>query len=372
MSYLYTFLASFVIAFGLSPLVVKFAKAKKILKYPKRNRDVHTEPVPLLGGTAIIISFALAVFLNYLLNPNFIVTIEVIGLTAGIVIVAVMGILDDVYDLKPVIKAAFQFAAAITTVAISGSKIAYFTNLGSKNNLVYLPDIISFIATVLWIFMLTNAFNIIDGLDGLTTGTAIICSLTLFFVTFVRPDAGLVGEYIPILLIALSGAAAGFLPFNFNPAKLYLGETGAAFLGFCIAVISIQGTMKAHAAIAVFIPLIAMGLPILDISLAYFRRIIMKKPIAVGDRDHIHHRLMKMGLSQKKTVLILYLLDIVFGVTAFILSGEQYSRFWLYFAIVIILLGISIYILYGPLLKQAAKNGNGYVKDEEYKHDKDD
>ena len=369
MSYLYTFLVSFIIAFAISPLVIRFAKAKKILKYPKRNRDVHTEPVPLLGGTAIIISFGIAVFLNYLINSNFIVTIEVIGLAAGIIIVTVMGILDDIYDLKPIVKAAFQFVAAITTVAISGSKIAYFTNLGSKNNLIYLPEIISFIATVLWIFMLTNAFNIIDGLDGLTTGTTIICSLTLFFVTFVRPDSGLVGEYIPILLIALSGAAAGFLPFNFNPAKLYLGETGAAFLGFCIAVISIQGTMKAHAAIAVFIPLIAMGLPILDISLAYFRRIIMKKPIAVGDKDHIHHRLMKMGLSQKKTVLILYFIDIIFGVTAFLLSGQQYSRFWLYFAIVIILLGISLYILYRPLLKQAARNGNGHNKQEEREND---
>jgi len=127
--------------------------------------------------------------------------------------------------------------------------------------------------------------------------------------------------------------------------------------------------MKAHAAIAVFIPLIAMGLPILDISLAYFRRIIMKKPIAVGDKDHIHHRLMKMGLSQKKTVLILYFIDIIFGVTAFLLSGQQYSRFWLYFAIVIILLGISLYILYGPLLKQAARNGNGHNKQEEREND---
>jgi UDP-GlcNAc:undecaprenyl-phosphate GlcNAc-1-phosphate transferase len=185
----------------------------------------------------------------------------------------------------------------------------------------------------------------------------------------VRPDAGLVGEYIPILLIALSGAAAGFLPFNFNPAKLYLGETGAAFTGFCIAVLSVQGTMKAHAAIAVFIPLVAMGLPVLDISLAYFRRIIMKKPIAEGDRDHIHHRLMKMGLSQRKTVLILYLIDIVFGITAFLLSGQQYSRFWLYFAIIIILMGLSVFFLYKPLLRQAAKNGNTEVMEEEQSND---
>lgn len=372
MSYLYTFLASFIIAFALSPLVIRFAKAKKILKYPKRNRDVHTEPIPLLGGTAIIISFSISILLNYLINPNFYVTIEVIGLAVGIVIISFMGILDDIYDLKPVIKAGFQFLAAIATVLISGSKIAYFTNLGQNNNLVYLPEIISFIATVLWIFMLTNAFNIIDGLDGLTTGTTIICSLTLFFITFVRPDANLVGEYIPILLIALSGAAAGFLPFNFNPAKLYLGETGAAFLGFTVAVISIQGTMKAHAAIAVFIPLIAMGLPILDISLAYFRRIIMKKPIAVGDRDHIHHRLMKMGLSQRKTVLILYFINIVFGVTAYLLSGQQYSRFWIYFAIVLILLGLAVYVLYGPLLKQAAKNGNGNSVTQEKEESEDD
>jgi len=369
LSYIYTFLASFIIAFGLCPLVIKFAKAKKILKYPRRNRDVHTEPVPLLGGIAIIISFGLSVFGNYLFNPNFIVTYEVIGLAVGIVIISVMGILDDIYDLKPVIKVVFQVAAAVATVAISGSKIAYFTNLGANNNLVHLPDIISFIATVAWIFMLTNAFNIIDGLDGLTAGTTVICSLTLFFVTFVRPDAGLVGEYIPILLIALSGAAAGFLPFNFNPAKLYLGETGAAFTGFCIAVLSVQGTMKAHAAIAVFIPLVAMGLPVLDISLAYFRRIIMKKPIAEGDKDHIHHRLMKMGLSQRKTVLILYLIDIVFGITAFLLSGQQYSRFWLYFAIIIILMGLSVYILYKPLLSQAAKNGNTEVMEEEQSND---
>jgi UDP-GlcNAc:undecaprenyl-phosphate GlcNAc-1-phosphate transferase len=191
LSYIYTFLASFIIAFGLCPLVIKFAKAKKILKYPRRNRDVHTEPVPLLGGIAIIISFGLSVFGNYLFNPNFIVTYEVIGLAVGIVIISVMGILDDIYDLKPVIKVVFQVAAAVATVAISGSKIAYFTNLGTNNNLVHLPDIISFIATVAWIFMLTNAFNIIDGLDGLTAGTTVICSLTLFFVTFVRPDAGM-------------------------------------------------------------------------------------------------------------------------------------------------------------------------------------
>lgn len=363
MSYLYTFLISFVIAFGLSPIVIMFAKAKNILKYPRRNRDVHTEPIPLLGGLAIIASFGISILLNYIFNPNFYVSIEVIGLGIGVIIISIMGILDDVYDLKPIIKVVFQISAAVVTVAVSGSKIAYFTNLGENSKLVYIPGILSFIATILWIFMLTNAFNIIDGLDGLTTGTSIICSLTLFFITFVRPDANLVGEYVPILLIALSGAALGFLPFNFNPAKLFLGETGAAFLGFTIAVISIQGTMKAHAAISVFIPIIAMGLPILDISLAYFRRIIMKKPIAVGDRDHIHHRLMKLGLSQKKTVLILYFINIVFGVTAFLLSGEQYSKLWLYFAIVVILLGLSLYILYGPLLKQAAKNGNGLHQD---------
>jgi len=349
---------SFALAFGLTPLVIRFATAKGILKHPKRKRDLHNKPIPLLGGLSIIVSFTITVLINSLLNSNFHVTKEVAGLAVGVVIIAIMGLLDDLFDIKPYIKALFQIIAAILTVAISGSKIEYFTGLVNSNKLVNLPNIISFIATVAWIFLLTNAFNIIDGIDGLTTGTTIICSLTLFFIGFVRPDAMHIGEYIPVLLLALAGAAAGFLPFNFNPAKIYLGETGAAFLGFVTAVISIQGTMKAHTAIAVFIPLTAMGLPILDISLAYFRRLIMKKPVTEGDKEHIHHRMMQMGLSQRKTVLILYGINILLGFVAYWLSETQYTRLWLISAIVLILAGGAIYVLYMPLLKQYMKNGN--------------
>ncbi|MFA7673757.1 MAG: MraY family glycosyltransferase [Clostridia bacterium] len=369
MSYLYTFLIAFLISLVLCPFVIKFATAKGIMKVPKRSRDIHHDPVPLLGGIAIIASFGISVLVNYIFNPNFYVSREVIGLATGIILISVMGILDDIYDLRPLYKAIFQTVAAAAAILVSGSRIVYFTDFGADNGLIYIPSIVSFIATVMWIFLLTNAFNIIDGLDGLTAGTTVICCITLFFITFLRPDASLIGEYIPILLIALVGATAGFLPYNFNPARLYLGETGAAFLGFTVAVISIQGTMKAHAAISIFIPVLAMGLPILDIALAYFRRIIMKKPIAVGDSDHIHHRLLKMGFSQKKTVLVLYACDILFGAIAILLSEYQYNRFWLYFAIFMILISIALYILYSPLIRHDKKHEENREEENEVKND---
>ncbi|MCK5759468.1 MAG: undecaprenyl/decaprenyl-phosphate alpha-N-acetylglucosaminyl 1-phosphate transferase [Clostridiales bacterium] len=363
MSFVLTFIISFAISLAIYPLVRRLAFFSNAISVPTKERHIHKKPVPLLGGLSIITGFLIAILMNFLLNSNFIATRELLGLVCGIAIIVVMGVLDDILELNPLVKLFFQISAAITAILISGSRIEFFTNPNALTSVILLNPVFSFAITIFWIVALTNAFNLVDGLDGLSAGTGAICAITLFVVSLIRPDAELLGSYAAIVTIALAGSALGFLPFNFNPAKIFMGESGSAFIGFTLAMVSMQGTLKSYTALSVFIPVVAFGLPLLDAVLAFFRRSLKGKPFYKGDRQHIHHKLTDdLGLSQKTTVLILYTASIILGVMSIIMARNGMKNILvLLISMAVVLIAVIAFIYKPPKYivgKQASQKSN--------------
>ena len=367
MSFVLTFILSFVISMAIYPLVKRFAFFSNAISVPTKERHIHKKPIPLLGGLSIITGFLVAILLNFLFNGNFIVTKDLLGLVCGIAIIVVMGVLDDIIELNPLIKLLFQISAAVTAILISGSRIEFFTNPNALTAVILLNPVFSFVITIFWIVALTNAFNLVDGLDGLSAGTGAICAITLFVVSLIRPDAELLGSYAAIVTIALAGSALGFLPFNFNPAKIFMGESGSAFIGFTLAIVSMQGTLKSYTALSIFIPVVAFGLPLLDAALAFFRRSLKGKPFYKGDRQHIHHKLTDdLGLSQKTTVLILYTASIILGVMSIIMARNGMRHILvLLISMAVILIAVITFIYKLPkyIVRKQASQKSSMLKD---------
>lgn len=338
--YLITFVLAFIIAFSSTPIARKLAFKLGAVDIPKDDRRMHKKPIALMGGAAIIIGFLIAVFFNTarVFTPGR----EILGLVAGIVIIAAMGIIDDIRTLKARYKLIFQLAAAIAAVALSDTRIMGFSNPFVKSGYTDFSPFISYLLTVLWIVGITNAINLIDGLDGLAAGVASICSLSLFFVSILRVDLDLVTAiYTAIITAALAGSTLGFLPFNFNPAKIFMGETGSAFLGFTLGVISIQGGLKSYAAISIAIPLLILGIPLFDTIFAILRRITSGKSIMEADRGHLHHKLIDMGLSQRQSVVVMYTASAALGLCAIVLADKGAL------SAIILLLAVSIFVIGG-------------------------
>jgi len=361
MIFVISFIISFVIALVIYPAVKRLAFFSNAISIPTKDRHIHTSPKPLLGGLAIVSGFMVAVLVNFIFNRTFGIGPEFLGLVCGIAVIVIMGVLDDIIELKPLYKILFQIAAAVVAVVISGSRIEFFTNPNALTNVILLNPIFSFAITIVWIVALTNAFNLVDGLDGLAAGTGAICAITLFVVSLIRPDAELLGSYAPIVAIALAGACLGFLPFNFNPSKIFMGESGSAFIGFTLAMISMQGTLKSYTALSIFIPVVAFGLPILDTLLAVIRRSIKGKAFYQGDRQHIHHRLTDdLGFSQRTTVLILYAASLVLGTMSVIMARSGMKNIGILLISLGVVLVAVIAFIYRPpkylLGKQGAIN----------------
>jgi len=310
---------------------------------PRDNRRMHKKPIALMGGLAIIAGFVISLIFDLVTTSNIITPgKEIVGLMAGIAIIAFMGVLDDINTLNAWTKLAFQLAAAICVVAISGTRISVVTNPFGSDPYIELSPFISIPLTVIWIVGITNAINLIDCLDGLAAGVSSISSLSLFFVSILRGDLDpTVAIYTALITAALAGSTLGFLPFNFNPAKIFMGETGAAFLGFTLGVISIQGAMKSYTAISIAIPLLVLGLPLFDTVFAIIRRILSRKPIMQADRGHLHHRLIDMGLSQKQSVLIMYIASASLGLCAIVLADRGAI------SAIILLLAVSVFVVGG-------------------------
>ncbi len=341
--YVITFSLAFIIAFSATPIVRRIAFKVGGVDIPKDDRRMHKKPIALMGGLAIICGFTISLVFDLATASNIITPgRELLGLVSGMVIIIVMGILDDTRTLKAWVKLLFQIGAAVCVVAISGTKISHLTNPFGSDPYIELSPYISIPLTILWIVGITNAINLIDGLDGLAAGISSISSLSLFFVTLLRADLDPAkAVYIALITAALSGSTLGFLPFNFNPAKIFLGETGAAFLGFTLGVISIQGVMKSYAAISIVIPLLVLGLPLFDTLFAIIRRIFTRRSITQGDRGHLHHRLIDMGLSQRQSVLILYTASASLGLCAIVLADRGA------FSAVVMLIAAAVFIVGG-------------------------
>jgi UDP-GlcNAc:undecaprenyl-phosphate GlcNAc-1-phosphate transferase len=318
------------ISFIATPLVKRFAYKIGAVDVPKDDRRVHEKPTPLLGGLAIYIAFVLVAFFK----KGSISTSEW-GIMAGATIIVIGGILDDKFELKPLIKLAFQLVAAVCLLAADvqietitnpfGNLIPFF-----KIGYLYVP------LSLLWIVGLTNAINLIDGLDGLAAGSALISALTILLVAILKD------RFVTASLTAiLSGAILGFLPYNFNPASIFMGDTGAQLLGFILAAISIEGAVKSATAIAIAVPILALGLPIFDTVFAMVRRRVNGKPMMQGDRGHLHHRLLDMGLSQRQAVMTMYFISAALGGIAIIaLQISSKGAYFLLAAVIVVIVVI--------------------------------
>lgn len=320
-----------ILSFLFTPLIKRLAIKINAIDVPKDERRVHKKPTPLLGGLAIYFSFIITLALK---NGHLIKQEK--GIILGATIIVIGGFLDDKYDLKPIIKLLFQIAAALCLILYDIKIISVtdpFSSYDSYINIMWL----SLPLTIIWVVGITNAINLIDGLDGLAAGVALISTVTLFIIALLNISTRM---EVAILTSVLIGAIMGFLPYNFYPASIFMGDTGAQLLGFLLGAISIEGAIKSAAAFAISVPILALGLPIYDTLFAMIRRKINGKPIMGADRGHLHHRLLDMGLTQRQAVIIMYLISTVLG--AFAIIAMQISSANSYFLLASIMILIVI------------------------------
>lgn len=315
--------------------VRNFANAKGWTDVPKFERHVHTFPVPRLGGVAIYFSFTTVVLVAMAIYrllgiPSPFRVQAMINLLGPALIIFLLGLFDDLYNLTPYWKFAIQTLAAIWLY--SGGYGIH--NLGLIHGGQVLGWAYCLPLTVLWVVLITNAFNLIDGLDGLAAGSALFSTVLVFVMSLIVPN-----PIVTFLTIALAGATLGFLRFNFHPATIFLGDSGSLFIGFMLAALALAGSEKAPTIIAVTIPIVSLGLPILDVVLAVGRRFLVGKPLFEGDRHHIHHKLLKLGLSQRDAVLSLYAVTAGFGFLSLVLLQERKAV-----ALVLAVMGIGIFL----------------------------
>jgi len=318
--YFTVFLSSLALALLLTPYVINFCQKHKIVDLPDK-RKIHKEPIPRLGGLAIILSILITtlsffVFIS-ITEPSFFKIkyfkydlFQIGGIIISLLIMTCVGIVDDIIDLKAKVKLFFQFLVA-NILFFTGTKINFITSLA--NNSIPLADFISYILTILWIVGLINAINLIDGLDGALAGIGAIISFTLGIIAIIQGQT-----VLALFVFSLSGALVGFLRYNFNPAKIFLGDTGSLFIGTYLSIISILGYFKKATLISLIVPLIIFALPILDTFLAIIRRLIRKQHIFQADKDHIHHKLLQAGFNQKQAALILYFITIFLSIIAIV------------------------------------------------------
>ena len=320
------FLIAFIVSFMATPYTIKIAEKVGAVDIPKDKRRMHHRAMPKFGGPAVILGFLVSVI--YLL---IIMSIEgsidlfshedymtkLLGVLLGIAIITITGIVDDTKTIKPLTKLAGQLLAAIVVVSfgvrIEHISIPFITEVFNIDSTV-----ISSLITIAWIVIITNAINLTDGLDGLSSGITLISSISLLIIFALNAS-----PIIAIVLItALIGALLGFLPFNFAPAKTFIGDTGSNFLGFMLAIISILGIAKTYTAIVIVLPVIVLGMPIIDVIFAIIRRVVKGKSLKAvfqADKGHLHHKLVAMGFNQKQAVLILYGASAACGMFAIIL-----------------------------------------------------
>lgn len=335
-----SFALAFIVAFSSTPIVKKIAFSVGAIDVPKDARRMHSKPIARLGGLAIFSGFIISLMFGIISTYLNIVGIEpnrqLLALLVGVFIIVGIGIIDDIKQLGAKFKLVFQIAAAVAVVLISDTRITVLTNPLANDGYSQLNDYISYPLTVMWIIGVTNAINLIDGLDGLAAGVSSISYLSLFFISVIGGDV----EAATITAI-LAGSTLGFLPYNFNPAKIFMGDTGSTFLGFTLAVVSIQSMMKSYAAISIGIPLLVLGLPLFDTISTIFRRLLNGKSIMQADRGHLHHRLIDMGLSHKQSVVVMYTASAALGLSAIVLADKGV---W---SAIILIISVAIFVIAG-------------------------
>lgn len=294
----------------LTPFVKKLAFIVGATDKPNQ-RKVHQKIMPRLGGLAIFISFVIGVLF---LKPNHFLTFNEHyhwPIMLGSLVIILTGVVDDIKEISPKVKMAGQILAAFLVVVIGDLRVE-FINLPFGGEINF--GALSIPLTMIWIVGITNAINLIDGLDGLAGGVSTIALLTI------AAMAGVMGQpYVMIMALIMAVSTTGFLFYNFYPAKIFMGDTGALFLGFIISVLSLLG-FKGITFISLIIPVIILGVPISDTFFAIVRRLVNKQPLSAPDKSHMHHCLLRAGFSHRQAVLLIYAMSTIFGLAAFIFS----------------------------------------------------
>ena len=317
-----------------TPVVRSLAFRIGAVDVPRDGRRMHDHPIPRMGGLAIFFGFILSVLLFLPLSE------QLRSMLMGAVIIVILGIFDDIYALSARLKFCVQIIAALVAV-LGGNRIFGLSNINIFSSDPYWElGWLSIPISVLWIVGITNAVNLIDGLDGLACGVSTISSMTLLVIALnvAEPD-------VAVLTAALAGACIGFLPYNLNPARIFMGDTGSTFLGFVLAVVSIQGLFKFYTIISFAAPFLMLGLPIFDTCFAILRRVSKGQSPMAPDRGHIHHRLIDMGFSQKQAVAMLYVISAILGLSAVVLTTTGAVRAML-FLLALCVAGLLAYKLY--------------------------
>lgn len=302
-----------VVSFIMCPLVKSFAYKIGAIDVPKDSRRMHKKPVPRLGGLAIFLGFMVSILLFAHIDH------QMKGILLGAVIIVVLGVVDDMTPLRAKFKFLVQILAALVAVH-HGVVILLLSNPNVFSDEAYWSlGWLSVPVTLVWIVGVTNAVNLIDGLDGLASGVSTISALTMLVIAILVSE-----QQVAVVMAALAGACLGFMPYNKNPAKMFMGDTGSTFLGYILATYSIQGLFKYYAIVSFAVPFLVLGLPIFDTAFAIVRRVAHGQSPMTPDRGHIHHRMMDMGLNQKQTVAALYVVSSLLGLSAVVLttSGE--------------------------------------------------
>ena len=297
-----------VMSFAATPLVKIFAQKVGAMDVPKDGRRMHDHPIPRLGGLAMFLGFLLATLIFAKLDT------QARGMLLGCVVIVVTGVIDDITPLKWWTKLLMQLAAAAIAVA-HGIRIEVFTNPNLFNDGWLILGWLSVPITIIWIVLVTNSVNLIDGLDGLAVGVSAIGSVAMLVIALLVSEGN-----VAIVMAALAGACLGFIPYNLNPAKIFAGDTGALLLGYVLSTMSVIGMFKTYAVVSFILPFLVLALPLFDTIFAIVRRLAHGQSPMHADRGHVHHRLIDMGLSQKQAVVLLYCVSTVFGLAAVVLA----------------------------------------------------
>ena len=301
--------SALLVALITTPVVKSLAERVGAVDVPKDARRMHDHPIPRMGGLAIFLGFLLSTLVFVPLSQ------PLRGMLLGAILIVILGIFDDIYALPALPKLIVQILAALIAV-LHGNVIQVISNPNIlSDNPYWSLGAWSIPVSVLWIVAITNAVNLIDGLDGLAVGVATISSLTMLVIAMLVSE-----NVVAMIMAALAGGCIGFMPYNQNPAKIFMGDTGSTFLGFVLATVSIQGLFKFYTIISFAVPFLMLGLPLFDTCFAIIRRLSKGQNPMSPDRSHVHHRLIDMGFNQKQAVGILYVISAILGLSAVVLT----------------------------------------------------
>lgn len=333
---------SLVLSLAATPAVKWLALRIGAIDDPKDDRRVHKVPIPKLGGLAIFLAFLVSVLLFADITRQF------RGMLIGSVIIVIIGVIDDIKPQRAFVKLIVQIVAALVAV-FHGVVIEVFSNPLVFVSAEYVSlGFLSIPITVIWIVAITNSVNLIDGLDGLSVGVSTISSIVMLIIALMVSD-----HNVAVIMAALIGACLGFLPYNFNPAKIFVGDTGALLLGYVLATVSIFGLFKFYAVVSVAVPFLVLALPLFDTSFAFLRRLLKGQNPMKPDRGHTHHRLLDMGLSQRQAVLLMYAVSALLGFIAIVIAASDAIRAFVLIVAVSVATVVLFFYFYRSKVKES-------------------